>query len=247
MAYDGTLPKDLDITKPDGDTEYESILDDAIREIKKVFKYTQSVTTLTDSTTLDATHGFVFLSSTTVKNVTLPTASTIASSSATKEYRLKNINTATWTIVGSVLINGSVVTNPTLGQYDGIYIWTDGTTYFGENAAINSVSDGTNTIYTKIINIGDWNMDTTSQVDVAHGLTLTKIRQVTALIRNDTDTTYTPLTLGSISTAAEVNAWVAGCTSTNVNLQRKTAGAFDDTAYDSTSYNRGWITITYVA
>ena len=38
-------------------------------------------------------------------------------------------------------------------------------------------SDGTNHIKTNIINIGDWNMDTTISVYIAHGLTLSKFVQ----------------------------------------------------------------------
>ena len=44
---------------------------------------------------------------------------------------------------------------------------------------------------TKIIEIGDWNMDSTNSIGVAHGLTLSKIRGIeSAIIRDDGDTSY---------------------------------------------------------
>ena len=143
MAYTGTNVKDLDITKPDGASEYGNILDDAIIEVKTVFKNTQSITTATDNITLDATHSFVILNKATAISATLPTASDIASATFTKEYRIKNIGAGTGTVTGTVTLNGTATVNPTLAQYDEIYIWTDGTTYYGmlfaEAATANTV------------------------------------------------------------------------------------------------------------
>lgn len=93
----------------------------------------------------------------------------------------------------------------------------------------------------KIVDIGDWNMDTTSPLAVAHGLTLSKIRDVAVMIRNDADTTY--YLLNDTTNGGSILSIDA----TNVNLERTAAGIFDNTSFDSTSYNRGWITITYEA
>jgi hypothetical protein len=111
---------------------------------------------------------------------------------------------------------------------------------------VDAITDGTNNIHIKIIDMGDWAMPTTASILVVHGLTATKIRSVQAVIRNDTDTTRYPVTPGPISTAAEVNAYIYDISATDIQLLRKTAGVFDTTAFDSTSYNRGWVTITYV-
>lgn len=106
------------------------------------------------------------------------------------------------------------------------------------------VTDGTNNIRTKIISIGDWNMDTTGSVSVAHGLTASKIRRVTATIRDDSDTAYSPIYgADSASTSLDGNAVVSGA---NVSITRITGGRFDGINYDSISFNRGWIVIDYV-
>jgi hypothetical protein len=96
----------------------------------------------------------------------------------------------------------------------------------------------------KIIDIGDWNMDSTVSVNVAHGLTLANIRTVQILIRNDTDASY--YSLEGIHTSGGAVEGYFNLSATNVTAVRVTSGFFDTTAFDSTTYNRGWITITYV-
>ena len=88
-----------------------------------------------------------------------------------------------------------------------------------------------------IIEIGDWNMDTTNSVTVAHGLSFADIIWAGCWIRNDTNDGKWPLTWASATVAngdIRVNA-------TFVILARRAGGAWDSIAYDSTSYNRGWI------
>ena len=108
------------------------------------------------------------------------------------------------------------------------------------NLTAGGVGDGTNRILTKIVNIGDWNMDSTASVTVAHGLTLANIRDVQVLIRQDLDTPYYPL---DYSGHGYWNVISAGGV---VALYRTAGGTFDSTDFDATSFNRGWITITYV-
>lgn len=92
----------------------------------------------------------------------------------------------------------------------------------------------------KVVNIGDWDMDTTNFVQVAHGLTFSKIVliHVTILIDDDVgDIGYEYFDgtgLSSISFGT-----------TNVSINRVTGGLFDSTNFDKTSYNRGYITILY--
>jgi hypothetical protein len=101
------------------------------------------------------------------------------------------------------------------------------------------------TIKTKVIEIGDWDMDATVFVTVAHGIAdFHKIRSVNVLIRNDANTSYVP-----IDTFADgvKPAGIYGFDTNTVDLFRTSAGHFDSVSFDSTSYNRGFITITYEA
>ena len=104
------------------------------------------------------------------------------------------------------------------------------------------ISDGTNLIKTKIIDIGDWNMDATATVTVAHGLTLPNIRRVDATIQRDDGLFHFDL---RVSTTAAISGAIS-VDGTNVSLDRTAGVGFDSTVYDSTSFNRGWIIITYV-
>lgn len=91
-----------------------------------------------------------------------------------------------------------------------------------------------------ILEIGDWNMDATASVNIAHGLVLSKIHGVKVTIRDDADSQYSDL----LSVGSSIDGyWYVG--STNVVLVRTNAGSYDNASYDATSYNRGWIEITY--
>ena len=100
---------------------------------------------------------------------------------------------------------------------------------------------------TKIVEIGDWNMDSSVSgsvgAQVAHGLTLSKIRTIFVLIRNDADTQYWDL---KFDTTAETSSHGFYVDSTYVWMTHGGVDSqFDTTNFDSTSYNRGWVIIQY--
>jgi hypothetical protein len=110
-------------------------------------------------------------------------------------------------------------------------------------AVLNDGNTGAaTTIKTKIIEIGDWNMDITSSVNIPHGLAANKIRSVHVIIRNNLDNLYSPSPATDTFTQFELTH---NYDATNVIISRPNGGVFDSTNYDSTSFNRGWITITY--
>ncbi len=101
---------------------------------------------------------------------------------------------------------------------------------------------------TEIIELGDWNMDTTTDIDVAHGLEYSDIIgiETEVLIRNDADTAKDSIGTGVDATDTTPQGYVGTIDSTNINIVRLTGGKFDDAAYNATSYNRGWLIITYI-
>lgn len=170
---------------------------------------------------------------------------------------------------GNVLIGTIIDAGETLqvdgsfrvtGTTDNVIIDTTGLLTAGNGIKTDSILEETgsagvsilsgvktdNTILkTKIIEIGDWNMDTTIAVTVSHGLTLANIRSVTAIIRNDTDNVYNPLVGSFIATVNNYRGGWVEAKPTTIDLARATGGTFDGTGYDATSYNRGWVTIVY--
>ena len=104
------------------------------------------------------------------------------------------------------------------------------------------LSDVTGGLVTKVINIGTWNMDSTATATAAHGLTLSNIRSVKAMIVRD------PLDVQSMlgDTPSANFSGSIYCSATLVNMTRNAGGVFDSTDYDSTGINRGWIIIEYV-
>ncbi len=97
-----------------------------------------------------------------------------------------------------------------------------------------------------IIQIGDWNMDSTSSVTIAHGLLYSTIRVVDVYIFPDSGAgaDYGPLARFNTG-AGTLEGGVSNITSTNIVLARVSGGYFDNANFDATSYNRGYITIGY--
>jgi hypothetical protein len=109
------------------------------------------------------------------------------------------------------------------------------------NPVAGWLADGT-PYYQKVVEMGDWNMDSTTQITYTHGLTWTDIIEVSAIIRDDPDTTRQNLEI--IGSAGQLGGAIQ-ITSTQIILLRATGGYFDNTSFDSIPYNRGWITIKY--
>jgi hypothetical protein len=108
-----------------------------------------------------------------------------------------------------------------------------------------SFDSGTTNLKCKVIEIGDWNMDSTTSVTVAHGLTLANIRSVSAIIRDDADAMYSDLSSALDFSSSQGASQHVRADSTNIRLERDSGGYFDSSLYDKTSYNRGWIVIWY--
>lgn len=121
--------------------------------------------------------------------------------------------------------------------------------YFNKSLKVNGgvETDGTK-IRTKVIDIGDWDMDDASFVTVAHGLgDWKKTRRISVIIRNDGDDSY--YSFGDCLNVIDPQHLVRNIyiDATNVTLTRDADGVFDAATFDTAaSYNRGWITITYV-
>ena len=121
----------------------------------------------------------------------------------------------------------------TLAGTEEVYLATD------EKTTTQAIADLNGNLITTIVNIGDWNMDADTSATIAHGIAdYTKIRAINVMIRNDATT--------SVSCLIGVYGTIGTVDSTNIEIIRVTAGAFDSVNYDSTSYNRGYITIQHI-
>lgn len=97
-------------------------------------------------------------------------------------------------------------------------------------------------LHLKILQIGDWNMDTTDSVAIPHGESLANILTICCAIVNDAGTVKYQAAGASGGTR---DLDVTSIDATNVNLGRKIGGLFDSVDFDSTSYNRGFLFITH--
>lgn len=140
-------------------------------------------------------------------------------------------------------LNGSIadtyeknraVVQGTTGNLD----FDDNTFFSLSNQA--AFSGGIVTLQKSVIEIGTWNMDTTTSINVAHGLTdITKLRRADVIIQDDSGGNVWKLDTGS-PPAGSIEAFG----SVNVNLFRSGSGLFDDPLFDG-SGNRGWLTLEF--
>jgi hypothetical protein len=98
-----------------------------------------------------------------------------------------------------------------------------------------------------IYEIDDWNMNVSvagaATRNVAHNLTSwKKIRNVSAVVRSDGDTTYYAVPAANAG-GTGTDLFHDSFTSTNIILRSRTGGIFDNAGFDATSYNRGWVYI----
>jgi hypothetical protein len=116
------------------------------------------------------------------------------------------------------------------------------------DGGIDAGSSGT-ALKCKVLEIGDWDIDSDYYTNVAHGLGTDwkNVRSIDATIRNDDDNRYYKFldTQWEDSPSFYHDIYID---STNVRLEVNVHNAlFRTTDFDSTSYNRGWITIWYEA
>lgn len=128
--------------------------------------------------------------------------------------------------------------NEIISHLTGQTIWTSTTD--GPTSGLSAQQVGG--LNVKVVDIGDWNMDSTGNVFVTHGIAdFTKIRSFTAIVRSDDNAQYFDLVGGSGAS----HTGAIAVTSSTFRLDRTAGAAFDSTSFDSTSFNRGWVTVFY--
>ena len=138
----------------------------------------------------------------------------------------------------------------------GAYIGTAATyynkyLYTGENLLYCLQADTTRPLLKKVVNIGEWDMDSDLSVDVPHGLSSNwkEIRSITAIIRNDPDSRYHVFCSFAVASDAALQHGIY-IEDINLVLVRDPDGPFDGVDFDgtaSTVANRGHIIIEYEA
>jgi hypothetical protein len=94
--------------------------------------------------------------------------------------------------------------------------------------------------------IGDWNMDIAVGAIIPEYFDVFEeaVINVKTIIRNDANTSFLPLEiLVSAAAGTPPSGGCSGVSGGNIGLGRVQNQGFDNANYDSTSYNRGWITI----
>jgi hypothetical protein len=116
-----------------------------------------------------------------------------------------------------------------------------------KDGGVEAVTDqgGGNNIKCKVVDIGVWNMVTTANVAIAHGLTLANIVSANGVIIADSLAEHFPVSVFSSSIHVESDVGFLSIGATNISLVRKTGGFFDSANFDDAVMNRGYINIWY--
>lgn len=95
--------------------------------------------------------------------------------------------------------------------------------------------------------IGDWNMDSTAAINVtvSSALDPAKIVSIAVVIRSDIETERTYSLTYSLAGNEVGGQWYYNPAIDEVVIERYATGFFDSVTFNATSYNRGWVYITY--
>lgn len=114
------------------------------------------------------------------------------------------------------------------------------TEYMELNASI------VNQVRTEIIELGDWDMVATPALSIAHGLVYEDIISAEAFVRNNANTEKYNIGTGVNVSNTTPQGFIGKIDSTNIDIIRLDSGRFDNVFYNATSYNRGWLIVTYI-
>lgn len=101
-------------------------------------------------------------------------------------------------------------------------------------------------VFEDAIDIGDWNMDSTSEVSIDLFIPdRSRMVDVTVMIIADSGTkSMSPIGVYPDGATVEISHWMqseVGGSAGELQIFRRGGGAYDGTSYDQTSYNRGYI------
>lgn len=97
----------------------------------------------------------------------------------------------------------------------------------------------------KVVEIGDWNMQADATKDVDIGMPHTKVRSLSVLIKSDANGYLAPINIPDQTSQLPAGS-VGNVFGTEITLRRFAGERFDNSIFSSTSYNRGYIYVTYV-
>jgi hypothetical protein len=168
----------------------------------------------------------------------VPAIASISSPSQTLVFKISGLDLQTITLVNGISGSGVADYNSATVKYSLAGL----PSYKTSGGATSLIPQ----LRTKIFEIGDWDMNANSNVSVAHDISNTgKIRRVSVIIRNDAvGAGVFDLSYWNIATS-QPNGGIAAISTSTIALCRLTGGDFDATIFNSTSYNRGWITVEY--
>lgn len=101
----------------------------------------------------------------------------------------------------------------------------------------------------KVIDLGDWDMDTTGLLDIDTAIPYTNWIHAEITIRGDPGSAWLLQNLcGDYGAPTGNGRWNHELAKGDniITIRRETGGIFDSIGFDQTPYNRGWLMLWYV-
>jgi hypothetical protein len=114
----------------------------------------------------------------------------------------------------------------------------------GSNEVVRLADIGT-IVKSAVLNIGAWNMNTTTELTLAHGLTFSEIISVRGHIINDAQT-YKYFFSGGQTSGSNMEPYLGPADATNLRLRIISGGAYNSSSFSSTAISRGRIIVDYL-
>ena len=89
----------------------------------------------------------------------------------------------------------------------------------------------------KVLDIGAWDMQTLSQIQVTHGVSSPRIKEISAMIRQDGNTNPSPLNRGATVSDSAPQGFISGTSSTVITLNILEGGIFDTGNFNAVEFN----------
>jgi hypothetical protein len=120
---------------------------------------------------------------------------------------------------------------------------SDAVTVSGAIAVSGGITENSRTIKRKTVDIGNWNMDASTSTVVSTGITGSSIKNANVYIISDNGLNFYPLYYDN--GGGGTGGYFRWDTSGDFTIAKIGGGFFDTTAFDSTSFNRGYVSIEY--
>lgn len=113
------------------------------------------------------------------------------------------------------------------------------------NTIYEPIGNNPDGLITRVIEIGEWNMQSSNALVSLNGISFNKIISVSVLVTNDAQNFKAPIDYtGNAADSPPAGGYYLSSSNNSIIVTRRNGGYFDDTNFSSILINRGWLMLT---